>query len=62
MKTDKNGKVVFLNPKKEPLTKEKYRELSGLSDLSDEEAEQAAHDIQRLAKILYLMANEKKAI
>jgi hypothetical protein len=57
-----NVKLVFLNPKREPLTKEKYRELSGLTSLSDEDAEQAAQDLQKLAKILYLMINHKKAI
>jgi hypothetical protein len=65
MKTERNNKgakVILLNPKREPLTKEKYRQLSGLQHLSDEEAEQATLDIQKLAKILYLSVNQKKAI
>ena len=55
-------KIKLLNPERKPLTKEKYKELSGLHDLSDEEAEQAAHDIQNLAVILYMFVNQKKAI
>ena len=56
------GKLKLLNPERKPLTKEKYRELSGLHNLSDDEAEQAAHDIQNLAVILYMFVNQKKAI
>ena len=52
----------LLNPDGLPLTKEKYQELSGLRDLSDEDAEQAAQDIQLLAKILYQIIHQKKHI
>jgi len=40
------------NPKREPLTREKLQELSGLN-FSDLEAEEAIDSIQMLAKILY---------
>jgi hypothetical protein len=55
-------KIKLLNPERKPLTKEKYRELSGRHDLSDEEAELAAQDIQFFAKILYEFVNKNKHI
>jgi hypothetical protein len=54
------NKIKLLNPDKKPLTKEKYRELSGRYDLSDEEAEKAVQDIQLLAKILYQVVHQNK--
>jgi hypothetical protein len=45
----KNG---LLNPKREPLTPEKLRELSGLN-LSDEQAEEVIESLTRYAQILY---------
>jgi hypothetical protein len=56
------AKIKFLNTERKPLTKEKYKELSGFHNLSDEQAEQAVHTIQNLAKILYMFASHKKAI
>lgn len=41
-----------LNPKREPLTVEKYRKLSGLQ-LTDEGAQQAVDSINKLARVLY---------
>lgn len=51
----KNDHLGRINPKKEPLTVEKYRELSGLQ-LTDEEAEQAVDSINKLARVLYQFA------
>ncbi|HEY4064661.1 MAG TPA: hypothetical protein VGM30_22305 [Puia sp.] len=45
----KNG---LLNPKREPLTPEKLRELSGLN-LSDEQAEEIIESLTRFARIIY---------
>jgi hypothetical protein len=45
----KNG---LLNPKGEPLTSEKLRELSGLN-LSDEQAEEVIWSSTRFARIIY---------
>jgi hypothetical protein len=45
-------KIKLINPKREPLTPEKLRELSGL-DLSDEQAEVVIWSLTRYAKILY---------
>jgi hypothetical protein len=50
MSTEKKYKL--LNPKREPLTSEKLRELSGLN-LSDEQAEKVIESLNRYAGILY---------
>lgn len=50
-------KIKLLNPKYEPLTVEKLRELSGL-DLSDEKAQEAVDSIRLFVRILY--AAEKR--
>lgn len=56
------GSITRINPGKQPLTADKYRELSGQPDLSDEQAEKAAQDIQQFAKILYQIINQNKHI
>jgi hypothetical protein len=45
-------KTELINPKHEPFTPEKLRELSGLN-LSDEQAEGVISSLTRYAKILY---------
>lgn len=45
----KNG---LLNPKREPLTTEKLKELSGLN-LSDEQAEEVIWSLTMYAQIIY---------
>ncbi len=45
----KNG---LLNPKREPLTPEKLRELSGLN-LSDEQAEEVIWSLTKYAQIIH---------
>lgn len=45
----KNG---LLNPKREPLTPEKLRELSGLN-LSDEQAKEIIWSLTRFAQVIY---------
>jgi hypothetical protein len=45
--------LASVNPTKEPLTKEKFQELSGLKDLPDEELENRVHSIRLLCKLLY---------
>jgi hypothetical protein len=59
---ERSSPTIPINPERKPLTKEKYRELSGRHDLSDEEAEQAAYDIQLFAKILYQVVYQNKHI
>ena len=48
-----SNQIPSLNPQKEPLDKEKLRELSGLHDLSDEQAEEMVFSIHLLAITLY---------
>ncbi len=45
-------KIKLINPKREPLTPEKLRKLSGLN-LSDEQAEEVIWSLTQYAKILY---------
>ncbi len=45
-------KTELTNPKREPLTPEKLRELSGLN-LSDEDAEEVISSLTRFARIIY---------
>ena len=46
-------KVKMLNPGRKPLTPDKLRELSGLTNLSDEEATQIIFSLTAFAQILY---------
>lgn len=48
----------LLNPKHEPLTPEKYRELSG-RNVTDEKATEIIHAIRLLCSILYRFANSE---
>ena len=48
----------ILNPEKKSLTIEKFRELSGLHELPDEQAEEMVNSIHLLAKILYGFVQE----
>jgi len=50
MPTEK--KIKLINPKREPLTPEKLRELSGLN-LSDEQAEELISSLARFARIIW---------
>jgi hypothetical protein len=54
-------KLAAVNPTKEALTKEKFRELSGLKDLPDEEAEEMVHSIHLFAKTLYEFARKRQS-
>ena len=45
-------KIESINPKREPLTPEKQRELSG-PNLSDEQAEEVIWPLNKYAQILY---------
>jgi hypothetical protein len=45
-------KIKLINPKREPLTPEKLRELSGLS-LSDKQAEEVIWSLTQYARIVY---------
>lgn len=45
--------LAAINPTKDPLTKHKLRELSGMKDLPEGEAEEIVHSIHLLAIILY---------
>ena len=45
-------KIGLINPKREPLTPEKLRDLSGLN-LSDEQAEEVIWPLTRFARIIY---------
>ncbi|MEI3800064.1 MULTISPECIES: hypothetical protein [unclassified Chitinophaga] len=57
MPTPKKAKL--LDPKHEPLTPEKLRELSGL-DLPDEQAEETILSLRRYAHILFKHVNLQK--
>ena len=46
-------KVKMLNPGRKPLTPDKLRELSGLTNLSDHEATQIIFSLTAFAQILY---------
>jgi hypothetical protein len=54
----KNG---LLTPKREPLTPEKLRELSGLN-LSDKQAEEVIWSLTQYAKIIYDFAVQKEGV
>lgn len=53
------NKPFLLNPGRTPLTPEKLRELSGLHDLTDEEAVKIIESIQQFAKVLYRFMTTK---
>lgn len=52
-------KTGLLNPKYEPLTVEKLRELAPNLNLSDEEAEKAVASVRLFAKVLYGLMKKK---
>ena len=52
-------KIKLINPKREPLTPEKLRELSGLN-LSDEQAEEVISSLTRFARILSDAISQKE--
>jgi hypothetical protein len=52
-------KTGLINPKREPLTPEKLRELSELN-LSDEQAEGTIQSIDQFVRILYTAINRKE--
>jgi hypothetical protein len=52
-------KIELINPKREPLTSEKLRELSGL-DLSDEQAEDVIWSLTQYARIVYDFAVQQE--
>jgi len=54
-------KFELINPKHEPLTIEKLRELTGW-ELSDEEAEEAILSIRKFARILFDVAKQQKQL
>ena len=45
-------KIELINPKREPLTPEKLRELSGLN-LSDEQAKEVIWSLTRFAQVIH---------
>ena len=48
----KGTNFFFINPKKEPLTIEKFKELTGQFEMSDEEAQEYIWQIEALCAIL----------
>ncbi len=52
-------KAGLINPKRERLTPEKLRELSGLN-LSDEQAEETIQSIDQFVRILYAAISRKE--
>lgn len=50
-----------LNPKHEPLTPEKLKELSGL-DLSGNEAEEVIWSIRKFARVLFEFATQQQQL
>jgi hypothetical protein len=57
-KPEENVTAVLLNPRNEPLTPSKYRELSG-RNVTDEKATEIIHAIRLLCSILYCFANSE---
>ena len=53
--------LLKLNPERKPLTPEKLRELSGLKDLSDEEANEIIFSIRTFCAILLELTKEKES-
>jgi hypothetical protein len=58
--SNKSAPVVYMQPHRQPLTKETLQGLFGLSDLSDEAAEELRPVIHRLIKILGKHIRQKK--
>ena len=58
---DKQPSPLFtsLNPRKEPLTPDKFRELSGNPDLNDEEAAIIIQSINKLAAIFLGLSHKE---
>lgn len=54
--------LMRLNPERKPLTVEKLRELSGLKNLSDEEAQEIIFSIRTFCAILLELAKEKEPV
>ena len=52
-------KIKLINPKREPLTPKKLRELSGLN-LSDEQAEEVIWSLTQYARIIYDFAVQQE--
>ena len=52
-------KIKLINPKREPLTPEKLRELSGLN-LSDEQAEEIIWSLTKYTRIIYDFAVQQE--
>lgn len=52
-------KIGLINPKRESLTPDKLRELSGLQ-LTDEEAEETIESLKKLAFIMYEATKQKE--
>lgn len=57
-----SNRLKPINPDGIPLTIEKFRELSGLTDIADDEVEKAVQSIQLLVKILYDFARKDNSI
>lgn len=55
----KIDEIKTLNPRHEPLTPEKLRELSGL-DLSDQEAEDVIWSIRKFIRVLHGFAIQQR--
>lgn len=54
-KNSSQNKWISINPKRQPLTPDKLRELSGL-DVTDEKANEIIHSIRLFCKVLYSLA------
>ncbi len=51
--------LLQINPERKPLTTEKLKELSGLKDLSDAEAQEIIFSIRTFCAILLELAREE---
>jgi hypothetical protein len=54
-------KTELINPKRQPLTPEKLREISGLN-LSDEQAEEVISSLTQYARIIYDFAVQQERL
>lgn len=54
--------LASVNPTKEPLTIEKFRQLSDMKNFSDQEASEMVHSIHLLAKLLYDFVRKSKLL
>jgi hypothetical protein len=57
-----NNNIMLLNPERKPLTIEKFRQLSGRKDISDEQATEIIDSINILVKILYQATKRTEAM